>query len=85
MFVHENFLWGGKLETTMRRGICKDVGRGATAEVEHRSLRTVPCLIDFLEVLERPVHKAAAATEYGQNGRTNKFHHLGGIMFVPLD
>ena len=53
--------------------------------MERRSIRTIPRLTDFLKVLEGPVYKAAAISEEGQDGRTDKFHHLGGIMFVPLD
>ena len=72
----------------MRHGKCEDMGRGATAEEESRSVRTVPGLPNFFEVrvLEGPVHEVAAVlSEQGKNGRPDKFHHSGGVMFVPLD
>ena len=53
--------------------------------MKRRSVRTIPRLTDFLKVLEGPIHVAAAVSIEGQNGRTHKLHHLGGIMFVPLD
>ena len=67
--MREGLLRSRELETTMRRGDCEDmpVGRGATTEVERRSVRAVSGLPDFLKVLEGPVHKAAAISEQGKD------------------
>ena len=53
--------------------------------MKRRSVRTIPRLTDFLKILEGPIHEAAAVSEEGQNGRKHQLHHLGGVMFVPLD
>ena len=69
----------------MGRGECEDMGRGATTEVERRSVRAVPGLPDFLKVLEGPFHESAALLEQGKDGRPDEFHHLGRVILVPLD
>jgi hypothetical protein len=53
--------------------------------VERRSVRAVPRLTDFFQVLEGPVNEAAAVAKKGQNGCTYKLQHLSGVVFVPLD
>ena len=85
LFMHENLLRSGELQTTLAGGEGEDVGRRASTKVEGRSVSMVPRLPDFLKVSEGPVHKAATVPKQGEDGGTDQFHHLSGVVLLALN
>ena len=53
--------------------------------MEGRTESPVPSLPNLFEVLESPVHEAAAVPKEREDGSPDELHHLRGVVLVAFD